>query len=74
MVQPMTQPITFGRITRRNIVSGLALALGGVAVGFDSWTASQQQAMKQTPATTANQSRTSLHPGDRPQSHSATHL
>jgi activator of HSP90 ATPase len=61
MVQPVTQPITFGRITRRNIVSGLALALGGVAVGLDSWAASQQQAMKQTPATTANQSRASLH-------------
>jgi activator of HSP90 ATPase len=61
MHPPATHPFTADRITRRRVLSGLALALGGMAAGLDSWAAPQQQAMKQTPATTANQARTSLH-------------
>ncbi|MGB7727574.1 MAG: SRPBCC family protein [Candidatus Acidiferrum sp.] len=56
-----TYSFTVGRITRRCVLSGIAIALGGVAAGLDSWAAPQQQSMKQTPASSANQARTSLH-------------
>ncbi len=48
-------------VTRRRILSGMVIALGSLAPGLEGWTSPQQQAMKQTPSTTANQSRTSLH-------------
>jgi activator of HSP90 ATPase len=56
-----TLSFTVDRITRRRVLSGVTLALGGLAAGLDSGAAPQQQTMKQTPATAANQSRTSLH-------------
>ena len=61
MYRPATHSFTVDRITRRRVLSGIALALGGLAAGLDSWAAPQQQSMKQTSATKANQSRTSLH-------------
>jgi activator of HSP90 ATPase len=61
MDQVTACPITAGHIARRHILSAMALALGGLAAGVDSWAVPQQQSMKQTPATSANQTRTSLH-------------
>jgi activator of HSP90 ATPase len=48
-------------VTRRRIISGIAVALGSLAIGFDSWGKPHQQAMKEAPSTAANQARTSLH-------------
>jgi activator of HSP90 ATPase len=47
--------------TRRQVIAGVAVAFGGLAAASRVWGKPQQQAMKETPSTPANQSRTSLH-------------
>jgi activator of HSP90 ATPase len=47
--------------TRRQLITGVAVAFGGLAVGHEIWGKSEQQAMKGTQGTSANQKRTSLH-------------
>ena len=47
--------------TRRQMIAGAAIALGGLAAGSATWGMTLQDAMKQTPSTAANQKRTSLH-------------
>jgi activator of HSP90 ATPase len=47
--------------TRRQVIASAAIAFGGLAVGSHVWGQTQQQAMKETPSTAANQTRTSLH-------------
>jgi len=47
--------------TRRQMIAGAAIALGGLAAGSEVWGMTLQDAMKQTPSTAANQKRTSLH-------------
>ena len=47
--------------TRRELVAGIAVAFGTLASGGEVWGKTQQQAMKQTPGTAANQTRTSIH-------------
>jgi hypothetical protein len=46
--------------TRRQVISGAAIAIGSLAAGANLW-ASPQQAMKEVPGTDANKTRTSLH-------------
>jgi activator of HSP90 ATPase len=47
--------------TRRQVLRGVALAIGGLAAGSEILAATQQQGMKETPGTGANATRTSLH-------------
>jgi len=47
--------------TRRQIIAGISVTLGGLAAGSKAWAKSQQQAMPETPSITANQRRTSIH-------------
>jgi activator of HSP90 ATPase len=47
--------------TRRQVLRGVALAIGGLAVGSEIVARTQQQGMKETPSTGANAKRTSLH-------------
>jgi activator of HSP90 ATPase len=47
--------------TRRHVITGIAVALGGMAVGSRALAQAAQSAMEQKPATAANQARTSLH-------------
>jgi activator of HSP90 ATPase len=47
--------------TRRQLIAGIAITLGGVAAGSEVWGKGQQPAMKEVPGTAANQTRTSLH-------------
>jgi activator of HSP90 ATPase len=47
--------------TRRQMIVGAAVAFGSLAAGHHIWGKTQQQDMKQTPRTTANAKRTSLH-------------
>jgi activator of HSP90 ATPase len=51
------------RPTRRQVISGGAVAFGSFAVGLKAWGIAQQQTMKEAPAAkpTGNESRTSLH-------------
>jgi activator of HSP90 ATPase len=42
-------------------MAGVAVALGSLAAGAEVWGKSQQEAMKETPSSAANQTRTSLH-------------
>ena len=55
-------PATLGNTTtRRQIITGAAIAIGGLAAGPKVWGMTLQDAMKQTPSTAVNQKRTSLH-------------
>jgi activator of HSP90 ATPase len=47
--------------TRRQVIAGAALAFGGLVTGSRVLGQSQQQTKKETPSTTSNQTRTSLH-------------
>jgi activator of HSP90 ATPase len=47
--------------TRRQVITGVAVALGSLAVGSPFRTLAQQPVMQQKSATAANQARTSLH-------------
>lgn len=47
--------------TRREVIAGLGIALGGLAGGSLAWGGSQPQAMKAAGGAAANQTRTSLH-------------
>ncbi len=47
--------------TRRQIVSGLGIALGGLALGSEAWGTPRPLAMKATGSVAANDTRTSLH-------------
>jgi activator of HSP90 ATPase len=47
--------------TRRQVIAGIAVALGGLAVSSPFKALAQQPAMQQKPSTAANQARTSLH-------------
>jgi activator of HSP90 ATPase len=47
--------------TRRQVMIGVAIAFGSLATGSRVWGSVQQQTMKETPNTGANQKRTSLH-------------
>jgi activator of HSP90 ATPase len=47
--------------TRRQIATGIAMVLGGLAAGSRTPAEGQQQTMKEIPPTAANKSRTSLH-------------
>ena len=47
--------------TRRQVIANVAVALGTLAAGPRLLGSTQQQAMKETPSTTANAKRTSLH-------------
>jgi activator of HSP90 ATPase len=47
--------------TRRQVIAGAAMAIGSLAAGSKVLGGTQQQSMKETPGTVANQSRTSLH-------------
>jgi activator of HSP90 ATPase len=50
-----------GWSTRRQVLRGVALAIGGLAAGSRIFAMTQQQGMKETPGTGANAKRTSLH-------------
>ena len=51
-----------GAFPRRRIVTGIAVAVGGLTVPRSVWNeAPQQQSAKEAPSTAANRSRTSLH-------------
>jgi activator of HSP90 ATPase len=47
--------------TRRQAITGFAIAFGSLAACSNVWGTTQPQAMKETPGTAANRSRTSLH-------------
>jgi activator of HSP90 ATPase len=47
--------------TRRQIITGVAIALGSLASCLGGWGKTRQQSMKGAPSTSANQARTSLH-------------
>jgi activator of HSP90 ATPase len=47
--------------TRRQMIAGLGIALGGLAAGTELWANTPPQAMKPAPGTATNQTRTSLH-------------
>jgi len=47
--------------TRRQMIARAAIAVGGLATGLAARGKAQQQTMKETPGTAANQARTSLH-------------
>jgi len=47
--------------TRRRLVSGTGLIVGGLIAGSRGFAEAPQEPMKQTPATAANRQRTSLH-------------
>jgi activator of HSP90 ATPase len=47
--------------TRRQVIAGVAIAIGSLAAGSSVWGKSQQQPAKETPSAAVNQKRTSLH-------------
>jgi activator of HSP90 ATPase len=55
------RPARGNTTTRRQMIAGAAVALGGLAAGSAMWGQAQQPTMTETPSTSANQSRTSLH-------------
>lgn len=54
-------PIALHTVTRRQVIAGVAVAIGSLAVTSEAWGTAPQQDMKEIPSTAANQSRTSLH-------------
>ncbi len=61
MNQATGHPPSRAQITRRHLLSGLSVALGSLTSGFHLWGRVPQQEIKQTPSSSANQDRTSLH-------------
>ncbi len=62
MLHDRKNPCTAAKATsRRDLIASAAIALGGLATASRVWSKPQQSAMKETPSTTANQARTSLH-------------
>jgi activator of HSP90 ATPase len=47
--------------TRRQMIAGAAMAIGSLAAGARVFGQAQQQSMKETPSTAANEKRTSIH-------------
>src|SRR5579862_5295377 len=47
--------------TRRQVIAGVATAFGAIAVGSKVWAETQQQSMKETQSSAANEKRTSFH-------------
>jgi activator of HSP90 ATPase len=47
--------------TRRQMIASVATAIGSMAVGSKVWAGTQQQSMKETPGSSANEKRTSFH-------------
>jgi len=47
--------------TRRQMIAGAAMAIGSLAAGTRVFRQAQQQSMKETPGTAANEKRTSIH-------------
>jgi activator of HSP90 ATPase len=47
--------------TRRQMIAGVAVGMGSLAVDSKLWCSAQEQAMQEKPSTAANQTRTSLH-------------
>ncbi|MGB7844074.1 MAG: SRPBCC family protein [Candidatus Acidiferrum sp.] len=60
MTETRNEPELSNSPTRRQVVTGIAIAIGSLLGSFDIWGKGQQQAMKQAPGAAANQSRTSL--------------
>lgn len=50
-----------GTVTRRRMMTGVALTLGCIVARSEGWSKTQQPAMQEKPGTAANQARTSLH-------------
>ena len=50
-----------GTTTRRQVIAGIVVALGGLVARPEVWGAAGQQATKEMPVTAANKTRTSLH-------------
>jgi activator of HSP90 ATPase len=61
MKEKITLARSMGTVTRRQMVAGLALTLGGGLACSYIWAAEKGQTMNQIPATEANAMRTSLH-------------
>ena len=47
--------------TRRQMIAGVAVAIGSLAAGSEIWGKPRQQAMKEVPSTPANTAHTSIH-------------
>src|ERR1700722_18631737 len=47
--------------TRRKMIAGISIAIGGLAADYQAWGQTTQPAMQEKPSTAANQARTSLH-------------
>lgn len=54
-------PTTLANTSRRQVIASVAMAFGGLVVSSKIGGQTQQEAMKETPRTSANQTRTSLH-------------
>lgn len=52
---------SYHRVTRRQVVTGAAIAIGGMAAHSGLWGQTSQQPMNAAPGTSANSTRTSLH-------------
>ncbi|MGH9744902.1 MAG: SRPBCC family protein [Candidatus Acidiferrales bacterium] len=61
MISNPNAALLAGASTRRQVMRGLAVALSGLAASPQIFAITQQQGMKETPATEANKTRTSLH-------------
>jgi activator of HSP90 ATPase len=57
----MTPHVLFRAVTRRQAITGMAITFGTLPAASKGWTNTQQQSMKEAPATAPNQNRTSLH-------------
>jgi activator of HSP90 ATPase len=61
MSERKTPEMRASTTTRRQMIAGVAVTLGSLAAGPETWGKTQQQAMKETPSIAANEKRTSLH-------------
>jgi activator of HSP90 ATPase len=61
MNEGKNRPVQGNTRTRRQMIAGAAVALGGLAASSAIWGQTTQPTMTETPSTAANQSRTSLH-------------
>jgi activator of HSP90 ATPase len=50
-----------GTTTRRQMIAGAAMAIGGLAAGSEVWGKTQEQTVKDAPSTAANAAHTSIH-------------
>jgi len=55
------RPVRGNPTTRRQMIASAAVAIGGLAASSAIWGQTQQPTMAETPSTSANQTRTSLH-------------